>query len=188
MGKIVYGILTTVDGFIESPQKSLDWAVIDAEFHRFINARIQKSSALLFGRKMYENMLDYWPTAYKDPSNPDFIIEYSKIYNSKPKFVFSKTWDQVKGDATLIREHIPQEVAQLKEQFSGDLLLGGANIAAQFMHLGLIDELQLYIHPVLLGGGAPVFPQLQKPVRLQLAETQSLNSGIIFVRYLLVEG
>ncbi len=184
MGKIIYSIMTSLDGYIEDVDKSIDWITIDEELHRFVNERVRAGSAFLFGRRMYTMMEDYWPTADADPTNPDYIIDYSKIYKSKPKVVFSKTLRQVEGDARIVRDAISEEAVRLKEQYPGDLMVSGPHLAATFIRLGLIEEYQLYVNPIILGGGTPMFPPLNSPIRLHLAETRSFKSGVSFLRYL----
>ncbi len=183
MGNIVYSIMVSLDGYINGPDKNLDWPIIDAELHKFVNERVRAGSAFLYGRRMYMMMEADWPTMDADPSNPDYIIEYSKIYKSKPRIVFSKTMEAVEGGPRIIRGGIAEEAARLKAEYPGDLMLGGAELAAAFIRLDLVDEYQLYIHPVILGGGASMFPALDHLIELRLLETRTFASGVSFLRY-----
>ncbi len=183
MGNITYMMMASLDGFVEDREGSIEWVLIDEELHRFVNDWTRASSALLFGRKMYQLMMEFWPTADEDPANPDFVREYSTIWKSKPKYVFSKTTGQVEGDGHVITGNLTEEVGRLKTQYVGDLMLGGPGIAAEFMRLGLVDEYQVYMNPIILGGGKPMYPQLEQPVHLRLAETHAFKSGVTFLRY-----
>jgi dihydrofolate reductase len=137
----------------------------------------------LYGRRLYENMAAYWPTADEDPSAPEHELAYARIWKSTPKIVFSKTIDQVRWNSRLVRGNIAGEVNHLKEQPGKDLSVGGAELAATFIKLGLIDEYWLYIHPIILGGGKPMFGQLNDRINLQLIETRTFGSGVVLLRY-----
>jgi dihydrofolate reductase len=175
--------MVSLDGFIASPSGGLDWVIIDEELHRYINDQERAIDIYLYGRKMYEVMVDFWPTADEDPSNPAYVIDYAHIWKSKPKIVFSRTLENVGDNARLVREGIAEEITMLKKQPGKDLVLGGADIASTFMQLGLIDEYWLYLQPVVLGGGIPMFPPLANRIKLQLIETHTFNSGVVFLRY-----
>jgi len=128
-------------------------------------------------------MARFWPTADTNPENPEYILEYARIWKNMPKVVFSKTLEEVGTNARLVRENIAEEVMQLKSEPGGYMSAGGADLARSFMQLGLIDEYQLYIHPVVLGGGTPMFGALPRPVNLRLVETHTFSFGVIFLRY-----
>ena len=127
---------------------------------------------------MYEVML-YWETADTDPSNPEYVLEFARIWKSIHKIVFSKTLEQVQGNATLSRGNIAEEITRLKAQPGKNMGVGGAHLAATLMRLGLIDEYWLYIHPVILGSGTPMFPPLDNPIKLRLVETHTFHSGVV---------
>ena len=183
MAKLIYGFSVSLDGFIEDARGSLDWSVPDETLHRHFNERERSASAALYGRRLYELMSAYWPTADEDPSAPDVIKEYARIWRSEPKVVFSRTLQSVSHNARLVRDVLPAEIARLKAESAGDLLLGGPGLALSFMRLGLIDEYWLYIHPVLLGGGKPMFGPLERAIDLRLLDTQSFNHGVELHRY-----
>lgn len=184
MRKLIYSMLMSLDGFVEGPNRELDWHVIDEELHTFVNDQERERGTYLYGRRMYETMTAYWPTADVDPANPDYIVEFASIWKSKPKVVFSKSLERVEWNARLVRDNISGEVARLKEQPGGDLSVGGAAIAAELVRLGLVDEFQVYIHPVVLGGGKSMFPVLDERIRLRLAASKRFESGVVFLRYL----
>jgi dihydrofolate reductase len=183
MRKVIYSLSVSLDGFIETPNRELDWVIVDEELHTFFNDQAREMDAFLYGRRMYELMIDYWPTADTNPSAPAFEVEFARIWKKTPKIVFSKTLDKVEWNSRLIKDNIAEEIAKLKAQPGKDLGLGGADIASTFMQLGLIDEYQLFVNPVVLGGGTPFFPALGNPIHLRLVETRTFGSGVVYLRY-----
>jgi dihydrofolate reductase len=127
--------------------------------------------------------MSYWQTADTNPSSPEYEVEYAHIWKGIPKIVFSKTLERVERNARLVRDNIAEVIAKLKEQPGKDLGLGGANIASTFLRLGLIDEYRLYVHPVVLGGGTPMFPALDHKINLRLVETRKFGSGVVLLHY-----
>lgn len=128
-------------------------------------------------------MASVWPTADEDPSAPEHVKEYARIWRDKPRVVFSATLEQVEWNSKLVRGDIAQEVRQLKERPGNEMSVGGAGLAATFMRLDLIGEYRLYVHPVILGGGKPMFGPLQDRIDLQLVEMRTFGSGIVLLRY-----
>jgi dihydrofolate reductase len=185
MRKCIYSMMVSLDGFIEGPGQDLSWHLIDEELHRFVNDRARALDAFLFGRRMYELLAEFWPTADADPSNPDFVIEYSRIWKSMPKLVFSQTLDHVAGNASLVREDVAATVKRLKAQPGKDFCISGATITASLIQKNLVDEFQLYLHPVVLGHGTPMFPSSNQVRTLELIESQSYRfaSGVVFLCY-----
>jgi dihydrofolate reductase len=182
MRKVIYSMFVSLDGFIEAPNRDLDWHIVDEELHKYVNDQERAIDTHLYGRRMYE-VMSYWQTADTNPSSPEYEVEYAHIWKGIPKIVFSKTLERVEGNARLVRENIAEEIAKLKEQPGKDLGLGGANIASTFMQLGLIDEYQLYVHPVVLGGGTPMFSAFDNKINLRLVETRKFGSGVVLLRY-----
>ncbi len=183
MRKVSYSMSVSLDGFIETPDRRIDWVIVDEELHTFFNAQARETGAFLYGRRIYELMVDFWPTADADPSNPAFVVEYAHIWKDMPKIVFSKTLDKVEWNSRLVREDIAEEITKLKTQPGKDLSVGGPTIASAFMKLDLIDEYGLFVNPVILGGGTPFFPALHRPMKLQLIETRTFSSGVVYLRY-----
>ena len=182
MRKVIYSMFVSLDGFIEGPHRNLDWHIVDEELHKYVNDQQSEIDTYLYGRRMYEVMA-YWETADKNPSSPEYEIEFAHIWKSMPKIVFSKTLEQVEGNARLVRSNIAEEITKLKEQPGKDMDLGGPNIASTFMQLGLIDEYRLFIHPVVLGSGTPMFQALDNTINLRLVETRPFGSGVVYLRY-----
>lgn len=183
MRKLIYSMMVSLDGFIEAPDAEIDWAIIDEELHRFANQQAQASGAFLYGRRMYETMAGYWPTADRNASAPDFELEFAKIWVEKPKLVFSKTLERVDWNSRLVRDNAVEEVKKLLAQPGPDLEVSGANLAGTFLRLGMIDEFQPIVHPVVLGGGKPYLPALDKPLKLRLLETRKFSTGVVYLRY-----
>ena len=182
MRKVIYSPMVSLDGFVEGPNREIDWVIIEEELHTYINDQQSAIDTYLFGRRMYEVMV-YWDTADTDPSNPEYVLEFARIWKNIHKIVFSKTLEHVQGNATLSRGDIVAEIAKLKAEPGKDMSIGGANIAAAVMRQGLIDEYWLYVQPVILGSGTPMFLSLDNRIDLRLVETRSFNSGVVLLRY-----
>jgi dihydrofolate reductase len=182
MRKVIYSMGVSLDGFIAGPGGEIDWSAPDEELHRFHNRQTRELGAVLCGRRLYEEML-YWETADQNPSAAEHELEFARIWKEIPKVVFSKTLEQVEGNARLVRDGIAGEVARLKEQPGKDLSVGGAGLASTFIELGLVDEYRLFVSPVVLGGGTPYFPALDRRIDLELVETRTFGSRVVYLRY-----
>jgi len=187
MRKLIYSMGVSLDGFIAGRDGEIDWSAPDEELHRFHNQQTREIGAHLCGRRLYEVMA-YWETADEHPSVPDHELEFARIWKDLPKIVFSKTLERVEGNARLVRDGVADEVAKLKEQPGQDLAVGGAGLASTLMRLNLIDEYRLFVSPVLLGGGTPYFPALDERINLELVETQTFGSRVVYLRYRRVQG
>ena len=183
MRKVIYSMNVSLDGFVEGSNRELDWSIPDEELHRFWNDQVREMSAFLYGRRLYELMANFWPTADQDPSAPDYIVEFARLWRDMPKVVFSTTLEKVKWNSRLVRDDIADEVARLKAQPGKDMDVGGPTLATTFMRLGLIDEYRLVVHPIVLGAGTPFFPPLDERVGLRLVETHTFGSGFVYLRY-----
>ena len=183
MGKLVYGMSVSLDGFVETPSRSLDWVLVDDELHAFFNDQARELSASLYGRRMYELMVEYWPTAETDPSATPAMLEFARIWKDMPKIVFSRTLELVRWNSRLVRDDAAEEVARLKAQPGFDMDVGGPTLAATLMRTGLIDEYRLFVHPVILGAGKPFFPALDDRIGLKLLDTRTFGSGVVYLRY-----
>ncbi len=183
MGKVIYLMNVSLDGYVETPDHSLDWTDVDEELHAWFNDRVREADAFLYGRRLYETMASYWPTAESDPSATPAMLEFARIWNPKPKVVFSSTLKEVGGNSRLARGDVAEELARLRTEFDGDLDLGGPTLAAEFIRRGLVDEFRLVVHPVVLGAGTPFFPTLETPIRLRHTETREFKSGVVFLGY-----
>jgi dihydrofolate reductase len=182
MRKLIYSMGVSLDGFIAGPGGAIDWSAPDEELHRFHNQQTRELGALLCGRRLYE-VMTYWETADENPSAAEHELEFARIWKNLPKIVFSKTLEKVEGNARLVSDGVAEEVARLKEQPGGDLAVGGAGLASTCIELGLVDEYRLFVSPVVLGGGTPFFPALDGRIDLELVETQTFGSRVVYVRY-----
>ncbi|MFF1304095.1 dihydrofolate reductase family protein [Streptomyces sp. NPDC058307] len=183
MRKIVLMMSMSLDGYIEGPDRDISWHRVDDELHAHMNATVARMGGLLHGRVVYELMADYWPTADADPEAPASVREFAPIWRDLPKVVYSRTLTHVDWNSTLVREVVPEEVRALKEQPGGDLSLGGAGVAETFLRYGLVDELRIYVHPVLIGRGKPLFPDSDTPTSLRLVESHTFGNGVVLLRY-----
>jgi dihydrofolate reductase len=182
MRRLIYSMSVSLDGFIAGPQGEIDWGNPDEELHRFHNRRTQELGAHLCGRRLYEVML-YWETADRNPSATDYELEFARIWQALPRIVFSTTLDQVEGNARLVKGDAAEEVARLKAEPGKDLGVGGAGLASTLAKEGLIDEYPLFVCPVVLGGGTPFFPPLDERIELELLETRTFGSRVVYLRY-----
>lgn len=183
MRKVIYSFSVSLDGYIEGPDGDIDWAAPDEELHRHFNETEREVGAAFYGRRLYENMSAYWPTANEDPSATPEVAEYAGIWKSMPKVVFSRTLERVGWNSELLRDGIAEKVAAMKAQAGKDMSVGGAALASAFMNLGLIDEFRLYIYPVILGSGKPMFQGVQGKTALRLLETKTFGSRVVLLRY-----
>ena len=183
MGKLIYSMNVSLDGFVETPDHGLDWAVVDEELHTWFNDQARRTDAFLYGRRLYEVMAAYWPTAESDPSATEPMLDFARIWNAKPKIVFSTTLETVAWHSRLVTGDVGAELAKLRVEFDGDLDVGGPTLASAFMERGLVDEYRLLVHPVVLGAGAPFFPLLNRPIGLRLLETRTFESGVVYLGY-----
>jgi dihydrofolate reductase len=183
MRKVIYSMGVSLDGFIEDRNRSIDWSEPDPELHRLANDQAREAGAFLYGRRLYELMEGYWPTADRQPGLRDYELEFARIWTETPKVVFSTTIERVGPNARLVRDGAADEVRRLKAEPGGDLDLGGAGLAATLMPLGLIDEYRLWVNPIVLGGGTPFFPALEDRIGVALVETRTFDSGQVYLRY-----
>jgi dihydrofolate reductase len=181
MRRLIYSMTVSLDGYIAGPDGAIDWSAPDDELFRFHTQRVREMGVQLCGRRLYETML-YWETAPEDSLSRDHA-EFARIWKALPKVVFSTTLESVVGNARLASQGVGEEVARLKQQPGKDIEVGGAGLARACMQLGLIDEWQLFVAPVLLGGGTPYFPPLNETINLELVETRTFGDRVVFLRY-----
>jgi dihydrofolate reductase len=180
--KLIYSMGVSLDGFVEGPDGSFDWSVPDEELHRFHNERVRDLGGHVLGRRLYETM-KYWETAHEDPAATDYALEFAEIWNALPKVVFSKTIDEVVGNTRLARGGIAEEVVELQERSGKDVAIGGADLAGEAIKLGLVDDFQVFVYPVIVGGGKPFFPSVDQIVHLSLVETRTFGSSVVYLHY-----
>jgi dihydrofolate reductase len=172
----------SLDGFIADPGGEIDWSVPDEELHQFHNDRVGELGAHLLGRRLYEVML-YWETADENPSLSETEREFAAIWQELPRVVFSRTLEEVEGNARLADGGPAEELARLRQEQEKDIGVGGAGLASAMIEDDVVDEYQLFVSPVILGGGTPFFPPLQEQINLELVETRTFGSRVVYSRY-----
>ena len=182
MRTLIYSMSVSLDGFIAGPKGDISWSAPDAELMAFHNEQTRQVRAHLLGRGLYEDMLP-WETAEETRSDPA-DLEFAPTWRDIPKVVFSTTLQQVRGNATLASGDVAAEAARLVSQpGDGVVSVGGAGLASTLIKLDLINEYRLFVHPVVLGGGTPYFPPLDRAIELELLETRTFGSRVVYLRY-----
>jgi dihydrofolate reductase len=183
MRPVVMMMSVSLDGFMEGPGGDLSWHRVDAELHQHFNELLRDAGAFLDGRRTWDLMASYWPTADQQPDSPPDIAEFAAIWRDKPKVVYSRTLTEAGWGTTIVREVDPSEIEEMKAAPGGDLFLGGADLAATFIRLGLVDEYRIYVHPVIVGAGTRPLPPLDDLIALELVESRTFGNGVVLLRY-----
>jgi len=183
MGKLIYSLNVSLDGFVETPDHSLAWANVDDELHTWFNDQARGLAASLYGRRMYELMSAYWPNALSDPDATEPMRDFARIWAATPRIVFSSSLHSVDFNSRLVRGDVGAELERARAEFDGDVDVGGATLAASFIRRGLVDEYRLLVHPVVLGAGTRFFPEVESPIPLRRTATKRFGSGVVYVGY-----
>lgn len=178
---LIYSMSVSVDGFITDREGGFGWGAPSEELFRFHTDRVRELGGYLCGRRLYETML-VWET---DPSMRDTELQaaFADLWCALPKVVFSRTLDSVEGNARLAPKSVAEEVSEALDATGKDVEIGGAGLAAQAIELGLVDELRMFRYPVVVGGGTPFLPPVADTVPLDLLETRTFDSRVIYERY-----
>lgn len=178
---LTYSMSVSVDGFISDREGNIGWGVPDDELFQFQLEHVAELGGYLCGRKLYQTMLG-WVT---DPSlrESELGAAFADVWSALPKVVFSRTLDRVEGNARLATSSVADEIAAARETTDRDISIAGANLAAQAIELGLVDELRMLRNPIVLGGGTPYLPAVDQAVPLDLIETRTFASRVVFERY-----
>ena len=183
MRSVTYSMGVSLDGYIAGPDGGFDWGTPDPEVFRFWIDEIRGVGVHLLGRRLYETML-YWETADQNPSLDDAELEWAALWKPLPKVVFSTSLSAVEGHARLASGGLAEEIERIRtEPGEGEIAIGGATLAAEAAALDLIDEYRAMVHPVLVGGGIPYFPRSERRVDLELVETRTFRSNVVYLRY-----
>ncbi|MEU3985313.1 dihydrofolate reductase family protein [Streptomyces sp. NPDC026672] len=183
MRSVTYSMSVSLDGYIVGPDGRFDWTAPVEEVFRFWIDEIRDVGVHLLGRRLYETML-YWETADEDPSLDDSMREWTALWKPLPKVVFSTTLTEVQGNARLVSGGLAEEIERLRaEPGEGDIAIGGATLAAEAAASDLIDEYRTIVYPVLVGGGIPFFPRHERRVDLELVETRTFASKVVYLRH-----
>jgi dihydrofolate reductase len=180
---VTYSMGASLDGYIVGPDGDFAWMGPDEEVFRSHIDEIRGVGVYVLGRRLYETML-YWETADQDPSLDDSRLEWAALWKALPKVVFSTTLTTVEGNARLASGGLADEIERLRaEPGEGDIAIGGATLAAEAAALDLIGEYRVRVYPLLVGGGTPFFPRHERRVDLELVETRTFSSRVVYLRY-----
>ena len=183
MRKIIYWVHTSVDGFIDGPDGEFDWPTMGPELSAYSEGLGQRVDTLLFGRPVWQMMVGFWPTAEQLTDDPH-VAAFAPFWRATPKIVFSRTFQGDDWTSRVISRDLHDEVAALKAQPGADLLLtGGASLAATLTEAGLIDEYHVAVHPVVLGGGRPLFGAPKQRLNLRTVASALLDGQVAVTHY-----
>jgi dihydrofolate reductase len=185
MRKLILFMHTSLDGFVAGPNGEMDWINVDEKMFEYAGRQTDNSSTALYGRVTYEMMESYWPTAGNQPNASRHDIEHSNWYNKVEKVIVSRSLKNKNIPNTkIISKNLSEEIEKLKQQPGKDIVIFGSPSASHsLMELNLIDEYRLFISPVLLGKGIPLFKNISDKVNLKLAESNMFSSGVVMLHY-----
>lgn len=183
MGRVVFAMGMSLDGYVEDASGSFDFTTPDDELHRVANEQARDAAAFVFGRRMYELMEGYWPGAAAAPDElSEVAAEFARVYVETPRVVVSDSLGDVPDGVRLVRRaDAAAELARLAREHEGEISVSGPTLAAAV--LDLIDEFRMWINPVAVGGGKPYFPAGAEQLRLRLLEQRAFASGALYLRY-----
>ena len=181
MAELIYSAITSLDGYIEDETGKFDWAEPDPEVHTLVNDLERPVGIHLYGRRMYEVMVA-WETL-TPTDQPPFIQDYAEIWRAADKIVYSTTLETVSSARTRIeKEFDPESVRRLKAEAGRDLAVGGPDLAAHAFRAGLVDEVRLFVAPILVGGGKQSLPDAIR-LDLELLDERRFGNGVVHLRY-----
>jgi dihydrofolate reductase len=187
MRNIITTMWVTLDGFVAGPNEEMDWVgeSYDEAMGKYEYDLVSAADTLLLGRVTYESFAGAWPKVPDNPQASKGEVEYAHKLNAMHKIVFSKTLDKVEwNNSRLEREIVPEEISKLKQEPGRDLVIyGSLSVVRALTRLGLIDEYQLLVHPVVLGEGKPLWSGIQDKVKLELVQTKTHPSGVVILYY-----
>jgi dihydrofolate reductase len=181
MGRIVYGMLLSLDGYVASPGGTIGLAAPSAELHWYFNGVMKRTAVSLYGRRMYETM-KVWQDWDDRPDVPEVEADFARAWRAVPKVVVSTTLDEVGPNARLVKDNVEATVRALKAETPGDIAVAGPTLAGSLSRLGLIDEYQLFLHPAVFGGGIAFF-EAGTPLALKPLGREELPQGVTLLRY-----
>lgn len=185
MRKLTVFLHTSLDGFVAGPNGEMDWIKVDDEIFDYAGNRTDESDTALYGRVTYEMMDGYWPTAAERPGASKHDIQHGNWYNNAEKVVVSKTMrGQERKKTRIISDNVGKEIAALKQQAGKEIIMfGSPSVVHLLAQEGLVDDFWLFVNPVLLGEGIPVFKGLKERVQLKLVENRAFGSGVVCLHY-----
>jgi dihydrofolate reductase len=181
--KIIVWMQTSLDGRTAGPQGEFDWPVVGPELHAHIVDTLRGAGMFLYGRRVFEMMASFWPIADELPDSTPMQSEYARIWRPMPKLVFSRTVEQAGWNAEVL-DAVDDRLVERRDGAGGDLyLFGGAEVVAELARHDLVDEYQLFVHPIVLGGGTPLFPDLTERHDLALVGSRVFDDRVVGLRY-----
>jgi dihydrofolate reductase len=182
MARLIYSAIASLDGYVADEDGRFDWSAPDAEVHAFVNDEERPIGTYLYGRRMYDVMA-VWETMPTGPDQPPEMRDYASIWRAADKVVYSRTLEAPRTPRTRIeREFDPGAVRALKEAAAADVSIGGPELAGQALRAGLVDQVQLYLSPVVVGGGNPALPRGVR-LGLELLDERRFANGVVHLRY-----
>lgn len=182
MGNLIYSMITSLDGYVSDEVGDLSWGIPDEEFYHFLNQHTRDVGTYLYGRKMYEAMV-YWETAHLEPDQPPHFYEWANMWRAADKIVYSTTLIEPGSDRTRIeRTFDATAVRDVMAATDKDLTITGPHLAAHALRAGIVGEVQLYVTPIILGGGNRFFLDDVR-LELELLDQHRFSSGVVYLRY-----
>lgn len=187
MRKLIVFLHSTLDGFVEGPKGAMDigWVAYNEELEKFADNVLSNTDTIVWGRKTYEMMYDYWPTVPSDENANEHELNHAQWIENVEKVVFSKALNHVEwSNSKLVKDHVEEEINKLKQQEGGDIVvLGSPRFAHYLMQLNLVDEYKITISPTLIGKGLPLFQNIHDKVDLKLIKSETFESGTLGLNY-----
>jgi dihydrofolate reductase len=182
LAKLIYSMLTSLDGYVADRDGNFEWAMPDDEVHTFVNDLERGVGTYLLGRRMYEVMIP-WETMHTLPDPPPFVLDFAKIWQAADKVVYSTTLEAVSAGRTRIERNFdPEAVREMKAALGHDMTIGGPQLAAQAFKARLVDECHLFLTPIIVGGGKQSLPD-EVRLKLELLDERRFGNGMVYVRY-----
>jgi dihydrofolate reductase len=182
MGKLIYSAITSLDGYVEDTAGKFEWAAPDEEVHAFVNDLERPIATYLYGRRMYDTMV-FWETADTRSDEPAVFRDFAEIWQAAEKIVYARTLQAASSARTRIeRDFSPEAIRQLKSASGSDMTIGGSELAGQALAAGLVDECQLFLNPVMVGGGKRALPDHVRAA-LELVNERRFKNGVVYVHY-----
>ena len=182
MAKLIYSAITSLDGYVADAEGKFDWAAPDEELHAAVNDLERRISTYLYGRRMYE-VMRYWDAPPNLADQPHVVQDYARIWQAADKIVYTRTLETVSSARTRIeRDFDPTAIRQLKAQAGSDISVGGPELAGLAIKAGLVDEIHLFLGPIVVGGGKPSLPSDVR-VKLELLDERRFRNGVVHLHY-----
>jgi dihydrofolate reductase len=188
MGKLTFGMMCSLDGYINDRAGKFEWGQVSEEVHRHAERLQANEGIAIYGRRMFETMA-IWDTVHEDSSEDQFMRDFSRVWRKTEKIVVSRSLREVTTSNTrLVRKLTVSDIQAMKAEAKKDIGVSGPTLAADYLKQGLIDEVSVYYVPVVVGGGTPMFPDVTQTLRLELLDQRSFKNGVVFMRYRTTDG